>query len=241
MNEKATPASAAPRDYFLRPRFALANIELDDLSFEEIIEYSNIVINEKKANLFIVTLDILGAYNSIFDERYSSIVSGAEIITCDGAGLKMLSKIKGGRAVKNKVSGVDLSARLLTEAAARGYKAAFIGARPEVISKLETAVLSGYKGIGETFFHHGYFTPAQRVSIIEKLSRFKPDIALIAGKPGAGKIHRRDQTVRERLRYDGRGRDVRRIIRRVEARPGFYAEVIPRMALQAYAAAVENI
>ncbi|HOT74920.1 MAG TPA: WecB/TagA/CpsF family glycosyltransferase [Candidatus Wallbacteria bacterium] len=189
MNANAISGPAAPRDYFGRPRLAIANIELDDLSFEEIIEYSNIIINEKKGNLFIVTLDILGAYNSIFDERYSSIISGAEIITCDGAGLKMLSKIKGGRAVKNKVSGVDLSARLLKEAAARGYRAAFIGARPEVISKLETSVLSDYRGIGETFFHHGYFTAAQRVSIIEKLSGFKPDIALIAlGNPAQEKF-----------------------------------------------------
>lgn len=188
-NDCDKSAALAPRDYFSRARLALANIELDDLSFDEITKYCNLTIKNKTCNLFIVTLDILGAYNSLFDERYASIISGADIITCDGAGLKMLSFIKGAARIKNKVSGVDLSEKLLSTAAREGYKTAFIGARPEVIERLKAKVENEYAPAGECFFHHGYFDPDGRAAIIERLSKFKPDIALIAlGNPAQEKF-----------------------------------------------------
>ena len=183
-----TPISP-PRAYFKRERLGIANIELDDLCFDEIIEYCKIVIKNKTGNLFIVTLDILGAYNSIFDARYASIISGADIITCDGAGLKMLSFIKGAARIKNKVSGVDLSEKLLAAAAREGYKIAFIGARPDVIERLEAKINSKYAGISGAFFHHGYFDAGGRAAIMERLCAFKPDIALIAlGNPAQEKF-----------------------------------------------------
>ena len=182
-------AALTARGYFKRARLALANIELDDLSFDEIIEYCNLTIKNKTGNLFIVTLDILGAYNSLFDERYASIISGADIITCDGAGLKMLSFIKGAARIKNKVSGVDLSEKLLAAAAREGYKTAFIGARSEVIERLKTKVENEYAGTGECFFHHGYFDAGGRAAIVERLSVLRPDMALIAlGNPAQEKF-----------------------------------------------------
>lgn len=189
INKNNDTSARTPRDYFDRARLVLANIELDDLSFDEIIEYCNLTIKNKNGNLFIVTLDILGAYNSLFDERYASIINGADIITCDGAGLKMLSFIKGAARIKNKVSGVDLSEKLLAAAARKGYKTAFIGARPEVIERLKTKVENDYTGAGECFFHHGYFDAGGRAAIIERLSTLKPDIALIAlGNPAQEKF-----------------------------------------------------
>lgn len=177
------------REYFKRPRLALANIELDDLSFDEIAEYSKIIINAKKSNLFIVTLDILGAYGCIFDERHAALVSGADIITCDGAGLKLLSFIKGARRIKNKVSGVDLSAKLLELASREGLRVAFVGARPGVVERLEAVVREKYPGCGECFYHHGYFDAGGRAAIIERLAGFAPDILLAAlGNPAQEKF-----------------------------------------------------
>ncbi len=185
--EKAFEDTA--RGYYGKPRLEMANIELDDLSFAEIVEYSKIIINEKKRNLFIVTLDILGAYNSLFDERYAVIAGGADIITCDGAGLKMLSYIKTPRNIKNKVSGVDLSEKFLELAAREGFRVAFIGAKPEVVERLEAEVGSKYKGIAECFYHHGYFDARGRAAIIERLSKFAPDIVLVAlGNPAQEKF-----------------------------------------------------
>ncbi len=182
-------SGAAPGYYFNRSRLYLANIQLDDLSFDEIIEYSKIIIKQKAENLFIVTLDILGAYNSLFDEHYASIINGADIITCDGAGLKMLSSLARPGRVKNKVSGVDLTEKLLSAASKHGYKIAFIGAKPEIIEKLKTVIAVKYEGMGECFFHHGYFDSSKRALLIEKLSSFKPDIALIAlGNPAQEKF-----------------------------------------------------
>ncbi len=189
ISENNGTAARTPRGYFGRARLALANIELDDLSFDEIIEYCDLTIKNKTGNLFIVTLDILGAYNSLFDERYASIINGADIITCDGAGLKMLSFIKGAARIKNKVSGVDLSEKLLAAAAREGYKTAFIGARPEVIERLKAKIENEYARAGECFFHHGYFDAGGRAAIIERLSLLKPDLALIAlGNPAQEKF-----------------------------------------------------
>jgi len=178
-------------DPHMPARLKLANVELDDFSFEEITAIAANAIDARKENIFIVTLDILGAYNSIFDAAYHKTIMNADIITCDGAGLKLLTFLKWPGYIKNKVSGVDLSSSFLDLASARGYRMAFIGAKPAIIDSLEKLVREKYRGAGGFFFHHGYFDSRQRASVIEKLAGFKPDIVLIAlGNPAQEKMIR---------------------------------------------------
>lgn len=167
-----------------RRRVEFSNASLDDYSFDEILGFCEDAISRKNENLFIVTLDILGAYKMLFDAKYASTVSSADVVTCDGSGLKLLSLMKYPGHVRNKVSGVDLAVRLLGLAHERGYKAAFVGAAPEIVAKLSAKVAADYPGIRNPYFHHGYFSAAEGASIAERLSREKPDILLVGmGNP----------------------------------------------------------
>ncbi|MEZ7891826.1 MAG: WecB/TagA/CpsF family glycosyltransferase [Candidatus Wallbacteria bacterium] len=169
-------------------RISIANIELDDLTPEQIIGKTSETIKSGTGNLFIVTLDILGSYNRLFDQVYDGCVKNADIITCDGAGLKLLSFLKYPDNIKNKISGVDLGQLLLSESDTRQYKVAFIGAKADIIEKLKNVIQKEYPGISG-FFHHGYFTEAQKANVIEGLIKFSPDIVFVAlGNPAQEKF-----------------------------------------------------
>lgn len=166
----------------------LANVRLHDLTFDEIIELSERTIAGKASSLFVVTLDIIGAYKSIFDAEYHDCIMNCDLVTCDGAGMKLLSMMKYPRHIKNKVSGVDLAARLLRLADEKKYRVAFIGSREETIKKLEEKITAGYPGIAAPFFHDGYFDARGFSSIVARLAGLKPDIIFFGlGNPAQEK------------------------------------------------------
>jgi len=172
----------APSDTLRKVNFS--NVALDDYSFDELLCLCERTISEKKKNLFIVTLDIIGAYKMLFDANYAAAVSSADVVTCDGSGLKLLSFIKYPEHVRNKISGVDLAARLLGLADARGFKIAFVGSSPGVIAALEKKVAADYPGMPVPYFHHGYFSAAEGACVAERLGRQKPDVLLVGmGNP----------------------------------------------------------
>lgn len=184
----ANPAAGASRPASY-PELRLANARLHDLTFDQISGEAARTIAEKKGPLFIVTLDIIGSYKSLFDAEYRRAIEDAGIVTCDGSGMKLLTMLRYPRHIVNKVSGVDLAARLLDDASAAGYRAAFIGAKQEVVAMLAETVSRRWPGLGGTYFHHGYFTPAERSSVIERLVRTRPEIILFGlGNPAQEKL-----------------------------------------------------
>jgi len=168
----------------------LANVRLHDLTFEEITALAEKTITEKVTSLFIITLDIIGAYKSIFDAEYHGCIMNCDLVTCDGAGMKLLSMMKYPRHIKNKVSGVDLAARLLRAADEKKYRVAFIGSRKETIALLEEKIRAAHPGIADPYFHNGYFGAREFSSIVSGLAgaKRKPDIIFFGlGNPAQEK------------------------------------------------------
>lgn len=163
-----------------RKRLIFANIVLDDFSFDEILILIDETIKNKTKNLFIITLDILGAYNSIFDNYHKKLIMNADIVTCDGAGLKLLTFLKGKNHIKNKVSGVDLTEVILQHASKKNLKVAFIGSKSNVIDILSNTIPKKYPGCLDFFFHHGYFNEDYHETLIKKIMEFQPDVLFVA-------------------------------------------------------------
>ncbi|QIP05496.1 WecB/TagA/CpsF family glycosyltransferase [Bradyrhizobium symbiodeficiens] len=87
-----------------------------------------------------------------------------------------------GQQIPERVTGVDLMARLLAVAAKHGLRVYFLGARLEVVTALVNGTKAQHPGIQIAGYRDGYFDADAHMSIVEQIRAAKPDI-LFVGMP----------------------------------------------------------
>jgi N-acetylglucosaminyldiphosphoundecaprenol N-acetyl-beta-D-mannosaminyltransferase len=70
--------------------------------------------------------------------------------------------------------------RLLERASEKGYRVFFFGAKEEVLQRVLEVVHKQYTGVQIAGSHHGYFTAAEELAIVNKIRVAEPDILLVA-------------------------------------------------------------
>lgn len=90
------------------------------------------------------------------DPQLLEILRRADLAVPDGI-LVVLASRWVGRPVPERVPGADLAARILREAAGRGWPVFFLGARPGVAEKAATRAAAQYPGFTVAGTHDGYF------------------------------------------------------------------------------------
>lgn len=79
-----------------------------------------------------------------------------DLLLADGQSIVWASKLLG-RPLPERVAGIDLFDRLLVLAHEEGRSVALLGARPEVLCKLEERLRQRFPGLRIAYSHHGYF------------------------------------------------------------------------------------
>jgi N-acetylglucosaminyldiphosphoundecaprenol N-acetyl-beta-D-mannosaminyltransferase len=87
-----------------------------------------------------------------------------------------------GQRIPERVTGVDLMARLLAAAGKHRLRVYFLGARRKVVTALVEGARAQYPGIEIAGFRDGYFAPDAHLSIVEEIRTTRPDI-LFVGMP----------------------------------------------------------
>jgi N-acetylglucosaminyldiphosphoundecaprenol N-acetyl-beta-D-mannosaminyltransferase len=87
-----------------------------------------------------------------------------------------------GQRIPERVTGVDLMARLLAAAGKHRLRVYFLGGRREVVTALVEGTRAQYPGIDIAGFRDGYFAPDVHLSIVEEIRATKPDM-LFVGMP----------------------------------------------------------
>ena len=126
------------------------------------------------------------------DEGIREIINSGDLITPDGIGLIYGSRI-GGRPLKERVTGFDLSVNLLKIADENGYSLFLLGGEDGVAKKAGENISREYPNIRLVGYHHGYFEGTHRgvdngpeeEEIIRTIGKAKPDIIFVGlGFPG---------------------------------------------------------
>jgi N-acetylglucosaminyldiphosphoundecaprenol N-acetyl-beta-D-mannosaminyltransferase len=115
------------------------------------------------------------------DEELRAACRSGDLIVADGVPVVWTSRIAG-VPLPERVAGVDLTAKLLAEGAARGLSAYFLGARAEVVRSLVDYCRSKYPGLKVLGWRDGYFTAADHASIVAEIARLAPHM-LFVGMP----------------------------------------------------------
>lgn len=134
----------------------------------------------KKDRVFhVVTANAEMIYHGSRDRELARIINKAEMVTADGAGVVLASRILGD-PVPERVTGYDLMLECLQEAAGKGIPVYFLGARPQVLEQAVNKAQKRFPGLNVVGSHHGYFYEDDEEDIVREISSLKPCLLLVA-------------------------------------------------------------
>ncbi|MBL8013504.1 MAG: WecB/TagA/CpsF family glycosyltransferase [Candidatus Omnitrophica bacterium] len=154
----------------------LLGVKYDNLSVDEaLFEIFSLLEKMDKANVFFLNADCL--YKAQKDQEYRSILNAAHLLLPDGIGLKLATRIFGGR-MKENCNGTDLSPKVLEKAEQLGKSVFFMGGKEGVSAKAADNAKKSFPRLKIVGDASGYFSDTQ--SMIEKINNSGADILFVA-------------------------------------------------------------
>lgn len=162
-------------------RIKFLNIEIDNLSMQESIDYIDKLIQNKKPS-YLVTPNVDHIVKLEKDKEFMEVYDNADLILTDGMPLIWISKILK-TPIKEKVSGSDIFPEICKLAVKKDYSIFLLGAAEGVAVKAANNLKNKYEGLNIL----GTFSPSYGFEndeveiryIIKKISEAKPDILAV--------------------------------------------------------------
>lgn len=164
----------------------IMGIPVPKVTMEETVTIIDQVITEKKVELFhVVTLNPEITMSSQHDLLLRSIIDEAGHLTADGAGIVMVSRLKG-NPLPERVTGCDLLIHLLEIGNEKKWSFYLLGAN-EITSKKATEEISKrYPNVSVLGRQHGFFDQKVEEQIVDEIATLSPDVLVVAlGAPKA--------------------------------------------------------
>lgn len=120
------------------------------------------------------------------DKDLKSIINKSDLVIPDGIGLIYGSRIRK-KPLKERVTGFDLSIKLLEIANEKGYRLFLLGGKEKVAKKAGMNILEKYPNVKLVGYHHGYFKGShigyedheEELNLINSINEAKPDIIFV--------------------------------------------------------------
>ncbi len=127
----------------------------------------------------VITPDSIAILTAKKDKKYREVINHADLVTPDGIGILLASKIYGD-PLSERVTGIDLINKLFELGERKGYSFYFLGARKGVAEKAKEKVSKKYPNIKIVGTYHGYIsTEEEEKKIKEEIKRKRPNILLV--------------------------------------------------------------
>lgn len=139
----------------------------------------------------IVTLNGALLVQTARDEALRRVVNDAALVTADGIGVILASRILGISGIE-RLAGIDLTVGACAQAASAGHRVYLLGGSPGVAGAAAEALRQRHPGIQIVGTQHGYFSAEEETALIGDIRRARPDLLLVAlGAPRQERwIHR---------------------------------------------------
>jgi N-acetylglucosaminyldiphosphoundecaprenol N-acetyl-beta-D-mannosaminyltransferase len=122
------------------------------------------------------------------DEAFRGAIESASLVVPDGVGVVWASRRKG--FTLEKVAGIELMARLLETAAAKGWRVFLLGAGEGIATAAADVFRQKWPGLQVVGAHSGYFQDEGLV--LEQIKTARPDLLFLAlGAPRQELFYRR--------------------------------------------------
>lgn len=153
-----------------RKTVKLQSFDVDTFTGDEALAYA------EKGQVVTINPEMIQAARKNPD--FAKIINNAELVIPDGIGVEIGLKILGHKV--RRIAGIEFGRKLIDKFA--GQPVAFIGAKPEIISKAVENIKQEVPELNTVYVQDGYFKDDDRV--LEELKEKNPKLALIAlGSP----------------------------------------------------------
>lgn len=146
-------------------------------TFEEMVNLFNQRINNSEKT-FVVTANPEIVMHAKKHKDYMDAIQNANFVVPDGHGIILASRILN-TPIKERVTGYDLTIRLLELANQNKWKVYLLGGREEVNAAATKNIEKRYPHLQLVGRHHGFFD-WQEGGIPADIQRLQPDIVLVA-------------------------------------------------------------
>ncbi|MBL8878188.1 MAG: WecB/TagA/CpsF family glycosyltransferase [Phycisphaerales bacterium] len=167
------PIGTSPIHLFDTPVHPLRMADVLALADEAIVS---------RRRLMIAVVNAAKLVNMRGDALLRDSVHTSDVTLADGMAVVWASKLLG-RALPDRVTGIDLMNELLARADARGYRVFLLGATQEVLDEVCRHVAREHPGAKIVGAHHGYFGPSDEAALADCIAAAKPDILFVAMSP----------------------------------------------------------
>jgi len=167
-------------------------INFPKITLDRTVEILGNVIEQSRSQLFhVITVNPEITMACQKDRSLRSIVDEAGLITADGIGIVMVSRLRGGN-LPERVTGYDTLLKLLDSGNQTKWSFYFLGADPVINQKVCEVIGEKYPDLIILGKHHGFFKQHEEDKIVEEIASLKPDILVVAlGAPYAERwIHK---------------------------------------------------
>lgn len=162
----------------MRKTIDILGVPVDSIIMSEAVKKIGAFIEEGGVHtIFTPNAEIMMAAQR--DPELKDILIKADMLTADGAGVVLASKLLG-RNVPEKVSGFDLVGEAFKAYAGKGIRCFLFGSKPGVADAAAEKIKRDYPGIVVAGCRNGYFTGAQDDEIVDSINTSNADILIVA-------------------------------------------------------------
>ncbi|MDD5489010.1 MAG: WecB/TagA/CpsF family glycosyltransferase, partial [Candidatus Omnitrophica bacterium] len=113
------------------------------------------------------------------DPALMEIISSCDMINADGMSVVWASRLLG-KALKERVTGIDLMQRLVERSASRGYALYFLGARKEVVERVVGIYKEKFPDIHIAGYRDGYWREDEEPGLVRDIRDSGAQILFLA-------------------------------------------------------------
>jgi N-acetylglucosaminyldiphosphoundecaprenol N-acetyl-beta-D-mannosaminyltransferase len=157
---------------------ALFGIRFDCLTMSEAIASIEESIDAKRA-LRIGVVNAAKAVNMQQDPELFRDVTSSDLTLADGSSIVWASRLLG-RALPERVAGIDLMWEMLELSNRKRYRVFCLGATEEVSAGVAAAIAEKYPRAQLAGRHHGYFSEAEEPNVAKAIRDSQADILFVA-------------------------------------------------------------
>ena len=158
-------------------RIHILNTSIDNYTQQETLSLiDEAIIKQDQIHHAVVNAAKIVAMQSDLVLRKS--VNESDLISADGQAVVWASKLLG-HPLKERVTGIDLMAKVVELAHKKKYRIFFFGAKEEVLKSAVNKYTSLYSPEIIAGFRNGYFSPDEESSIAAQIAATKPHVLFV--------------------------------------------------------------
>jgi N-acetylglucosaminyldiphosphoundecaprenol N-acetyl-beta-D-mannosaminyltransferase len=171
----------------MRNMVKIVGINIDKLDFLGAQEKVKEFLEGDSLNMiFTPNSEIL--LDAVRDRELENILNEAQLVIPDGIGVVIASKFYG-TPLKERVTGVDLSEKILELGAKKNSKVFLLGASQESVTAAAEKIQERFKGIHVVGIRNGYYPEDEEEQIIDEINKSGAEILFVGlGAPRQEKL-----------------------------------------------------